>query len=71
MPSEVETETDSEREQTYKRGYAHGVAASISAFVDKLSKADNDKIDDWYRKVLVPWMEDAEARVRAPDFPVI
>ena len=38
MPSTVEAETDAEREQTCKRGYAHGVAASISAFVDIVSR---------------------------------
>ena len=71
MSTNIEQETDSEREQTYKRGYAHGVAASISALASHLTKSKRKEIDDWYRDALVPWMENADTMVRAPEFPEI
>ena len=67
----AEPETEAEREQAYKRGYAHGVAGSISAFFDMMSKEENDKLDVWYKNFLVPWMEDASSGIRAPAFPVL
>ena len=67
----AEPETDAEREQAYKRGYAHGVAASISAFSNIMSRDESEKLDVWYKKVLVPWMVDSGPRLRAPDFPAL
>lgn len=69
MPSPAEHETDPEREQVYKRGYAHGVAASISAIIYKLNDIEKQKIDLWFRNELTPWMQDATLLVRPPEFP--
>ena len=69
MSADAEYETDAEREQTFKRGYTHGVAKAISAFVHKLDKDEVARIDAWMKDVLVPWEQDAAPSKSAPDFP--
>jgi hypothetical protein len=47
--------TDAEREPAYRRGYAHGVQAMMSAIVDKLSDAERQRFEVWFANVLTPW----------------
>jgi hypothetical protein len=70
MPSLAEHQTDPEREAAFRRGYAHGVKASISGLVDLLSEEEKSKIETWFANVLGPWSRDPnQSQFLAPDFP--
>ena len=71
MSADAEHETDSEREQTYKRGYTHGVVKTVSAFIHKLNKTERETVEVWVMDVLMPWEQDAAPSLHAPDFPLI
>ncbi len=71
MSADTEQETDAEREQTYKRGYTHGVGKTLSAFTHKLEKDEIARIEAWVKNVLTPWEQDAAPSKSAPDFPAI
>ncbi len=47
-------ETDAARQKEYRRGYKDGVAAMISALVDKLEYEEKEKIDAWFTRELTP-----------------
>ena len=57
MPKPSEHETDAVRQMDYRRGSRDGVAAVISAIVDKLSYAEKEKLNDWFIKELSPWSQ--------------
>jgi hypothetical protein len=72
MPSLSDYPFDPDREEAFRRGYAHGVSALISGLIDLVSEQDRQKIDHWYGMELLPW----QARARngfevAPEFPRI
>ena len=69
MSDNVENETDAEREQTYKRGYVHGVMKTVIALGNVLGSNDRERIDAWVRDVLTPWEQSAEPSLGAPTFP--
>ena len=69
MSDGVENETDAEREQTYKRGYTHGVIRTVAALANVLGNNDKQRIEAWVRDVLMPWEQNAAPSVHAPTFP--
>ena len=71
MSTEVEHETDAEREQVYKRGYTHGVGRTLSAMMHRLDKGEIARIEAWVKDVLMPWEQDAAPSKSAPDFPTL
>jgi cytochrome c553 len=50
---------DSECEQAYRRGYAYGVRATLSALAAKLSEDELANLEAWFTDVLAPWAEGA------------
>ena len=71
MASDPANDTDAEREQTYKRGFTHGVAKAISAIAPKLTPDERTKLDAWFKDEVVPWEQDAEPSLSSPEFPMI
>jgi hypothetical protein len=59
---------DPERELTYRRGYVHGVAATISGLVDLLSDEDRRRVQKWFATILTPWKDGGNESTR-PEFP--
>jgi hypothetical protein len=68
MAKASEHEADAPRQQDYRRGYRDGVAVMISAFADKLSYTEKEKLDDWFIKVLSRWSQ-ASGKSLPPDPP--
>lgn len=61
-------ESDAALQREYRRGYKDGVAALISALVDKLEYEEKEKIDAWFTRELTPWSQ-ATGKSLPPDPP--
>jgi hypothetical protein len=61
-------ETNAESEKAYRRGYAYGVQAMMSAIVDKLSGAERQNFEVWLANVLTPWSQGSDTS-RPPEPP--
>ena len=60
---------DHDREWAYRRGYAHGAAAVITAVRTHLPERIRDQAEDWLSNDVEPWAC-VEMRVtRPPQFP--
>ncbi len=58
MPRLSHRDPDNEEcEQAYRRGYAYGVQAMMSAFAAKLSEDDRESFEAWFANVLMPWLQ--------------
>jgi hypothetical protein len=42
-------------EQSYRRGYAHGVNDVLQAVRNRLSAQDSAALEDWYRDEVLEW----------------
>ncbi len=46
-----------ECEQAYRRGYAYGVQAMMSAVAAKFSEDDREIFEAWFANMLMPWSQ--------------
>ena len=56
MPSMEDHKINPEREEAYRRGYAHGIAATISGVAECLSADQRRRLEVWFANELTPWM---------------
>jgi hypothetical protein len=60
-----------EPEQSYRRGYAHGVCDVLSAVQNRLSAHDSAALEEWYRDEVQEWrlasMEGLSKRAKGSD----
>jgi hypothetical protein len=72
MPTLENRLTDPDREEAYRRGYLHGVAAAMSGLSHLLSEKDRQKVDVWFANTLSQWGTDRSlSQFLAPDFPKV
>ena len=57
MAKRSNDEADIERETAYRRGYAYGIQAMMSAIVHKLSVAERQSFEVWFADILTPWSQ--------------
>ena len=57
MSKSSDDETAVEHEKAYRRGYAYGIEAMMSAIVHKLSVAEQQSFEVWFADVLIPWSQ--------------
>ena len=57
MAKRSDDQIDAECEKAYRRGYAYGLQAMMSAIGDKLSDAERQSFEAWFADVLTPWSQ--------------
>ena len=70
MPKLRQHQTNPEWEHGYRRGYAHGVSATMEAIGDLLPEAAQAKINVWVSRELRLWEMD-QSDFKPPAFPSV
>ncbi len=59
-----------ERQNAYRRGYTHGMAAAITGMAHLLPAEAKDRINDWFVKELTAWRDSQDpSQLFPPGFP--
>jgi hypothetical protein len=71
MPGVTDHPDDFDREWAYRRGYAHGAAAVVTALRAHLPEEIRRRAEAWLASEMTPWRAQFQPKAtRPPEFPL-